>query len=105
MRFEDVLGKLRDGSMATLSELPGTFYVYKNNKLVQVVEKSEKEFVQIENYLQSNGWDLVKDPSDEEKVELVQLKAAWDSLIVPDSNFGKSETSAKFMAFIKALGY
>jgi hypothetical protein len=105
MKFEEVLGNLRKGMTATLGDLPGTYYVYKNNKLVQVVEKSEKEFVQIENYLQSDKWELMGELSDSQSVDLALLKSAWDSVIVPDSNFGKSDTSSKFMAFAKALGY
>jgi len=105
MRFEDVLGDLRTGSRATLSDLPNTFYVYKNNKLFQVVEKVEVEFKNIENYLQSNGWELVEEPANSRTVTLTQLKSAWDSLIVPDSDFGSNGVSAKFLAFVKALGY
>lgn len=105
MKFEDVLGDLRTGSLATLSDLPGTFYAYKNNKLVQIVEKIEQEFIQIENYLQSNGWQLVTPLSASASVSLQDLETAWDSLIVPNSSFGNSETSAAFYAFAQQIGF
>jgi len=104
MKFEDVLGDMRTGSKATLTDLAG-FFTYESGKIFQINEKVKKEFTQLENYLASDGWELVVEPSNSETVTLTQLKSAWDSVIVPDTTFANNQTSAKFLAFVKAIGF
>jgi hypothetical protein len=104
MKFEEVLGDLRKGSQARLSDIAGIF-IYENGKLFQINEKIKKEFTQLESYLESDGWNLIDDLKDSNTVQIKILRAAWDSLIVPDTNFGTNSVSDKFLSFVKALGY
>lgn len=105
MKIEDVLPDLRDGKSATLSQLPGNIFTYENDKIFATAEKVKKEFTQLEDYLGSDGWNLVEFDNDTVNLSLTDLKTQWSALIVPDSNFSGPQTSAKFIAFAKALGY
>lgn len=105
MRIEDVLPDLRTGKTAVLSELPGNVFTFEAGKLFITAEKVKKEFTALENYLDSTGWSIVDFPVETISITLTDLKAAWATLITPDSPFAEPNTSAKFIAFTKALGY
>jgi hypothetical protein len=105
MKFEEVLPELRKGLKVTLTDLPGNIFSYESDKLFTTAEESKKEFTQLESYLASDGWALVSFNKESVTLSLKNLKEAWDSTITPDTSFSTNATSAKFIAFAKALGF